>query len=126
MTAAISWVAKTAGLVFSLLITLSLIGSLAAITTGGDGPDPVPRTGVPEPTIAAAPSPRAMEAVPRRARLVSLDAGIEATPVPAARPRDDDPLRWLEPLTYALVALAGLMTVAVALLWRIAERLAAR
>lgn len=125
---ALAWLGRTVVLVLSLLATLSIIGSIAAIPSGSiegrlgierprqDRIIPAPTNAPDRPRIA---KPEMPQPRPGASQMVETFA------TPAQPPRDDL-LRWLEPLTYAVIALAGMMAIAVLFLWRIAAALDAR
>jgi hypothetical protein len=107
-------------LVLAGMVTLSIIGSIAAIPSGsietrigletepqiGEPPTPVPQ---PE---TEAPAP---QAEPEEEAVGEGTPGM-AGAVPAPRPTDAE--RWLEAITYALLALVGVAALASLLLWR--------
>ena len=108
-------------LVLAGMITLSIIGAIAAIPSGTvqtrmgmeprAWPEPQPETEpqpVPEP-VAEEPAP-APVTVPPAAPSQTVLAPAPKEPV--------DPARWLEAITYALLALAGLIAFATILLFR--------
>ena len=105
-------------LVLAGLVSLSIIGSIAAIPSGtiesrigmapgGRQPAPEAADQLPEPR----PQPQAQQGV------TSSEAGVTATAAPAPD-RRGDPALWLEAITYALLALVGLAALAAMLLWR--------
>jgi hypothetical protein len=112
------WILRTAMLVFAGLVTLSMLGAIAAIPSGSSGgffterlsPFPQPAPQQPEPQLRrgteerAAPLPSSSEG----ATMISE----AAQSAPAAR---ED---WLETIAYALLALAGLFAIALLLLAR--------
>ncbi len=118
------WLGRVIMLVLAGMITLSIIGSIAAIPSGSietrmgieqaqwpapqpeTQPRPVPPEPVQQQPAETAPQPAAPPApamVPARA------------PAPSPPP---DPARWLEAITYALIALAGIAAFATILFWR--------
>lgn len=123
MTGALAWTGRLVFLVLAMLAALSIIGSIAAIPSSVAGqrlglerpqaarsyPPPVDRT-APPPSPNPPPRP---DDIARPGQQVT--ASTISTP---AEPERDDPLLWLEPLTYAVLALAGLLAIAVLLLWR--------
>ncbi|HZF42578.1 MAG TPA: hypothetical protein VEZ48_04145 [Sphingomonadaceae bacterium] len=129
MTGPLHWLARLAVLTLSLLATLSILGAIASIGTAdmagrpagdrGTVLDPSDARQVQRP--ATAPAERAAA---ERARPAGEGGRSEA--VVFAPPPPPDPLRWLEPLTYAVLALAVLAAMAVLLLWRIALQLERR
>lgn len=120
MSGAFAWLGRLAVLSLSLLATLSIIGSIAAIPSGSvEG-----RLGLERPpgerTVAPATEPRERR-MPSEPEMPQPGTGasqiVESIAIPVA-PERDDPLRWLEPLTYALIALAGFMALGVLFLWQ--------
>lgn len=118
---ALDWLFRTAMLALAGLVTLSMLASIAAISTeagpagwiGGDEPQTAEPVAEPE---SDPPRPAAVEAAAEAAEEVG-EAG--ATLAPAAR----EPARWLEAIAYALLALAGLLAIALLLLARAAREL---
>ena len=120
MTGALTWLGRLTVLALSLLATLSIIGAIAAIPSGSvEG-----RLGIDRPQAEPGALPEAQPAEtilsPEHSIIPSQPA---AEPVVHSRQQGverkrDDPLRWLEPLTYAVIALAGLMALAVLFLWQ--------
>ena len=115
------WMVRMVMLVLAGLVTLSILGALAAMSNSAavdvvEGPPP-----------ATAPIARTAER-PTPSRTAPPDSlGPGAGPSPgqqangtgsagAAAPERSD--RWLEAITYALLALAGLLALAILLLWR--------
>jgi len=119
MSGALAWLGRLIVLTLSLLATLSIIGSIAAIPSGsvegrlGLEPPQADRVALPEtePAETAAPMPSA------GARDLAGER-VAQSRRQAVAPELDDPLRWLEPLTYAVIALAGLMALVVLFLWQ--------
>ena len=121
------WVVRTVMLVLAGLVTLSILGSIAAVSNqagvpGFSGtrerpvsaPVPVPeREPAPEPAADAAPSPPPAQQTPQ------ADSGSagELVAVPAP-PEEERPERWLEAIAYALLAISGLLALLLVLLWR--------
>ncbi len=120
MTGFLDWAGRVAMLVLAGLITLSIIGAIASIPSGsiesriGFEPREWPRQAQPmEPQPRALPQPRPEPEV------------LAAPPVPRPgtvrvqapeEPNEAGP--WLEAITYALLAIAGLVALGVILLWR--------
>lgn len=126
MTGALTWLGRTAVLTLSLLATLSILGSIAAIPSGSvEG-----RLGLPRPQSEITTERSLERSLPAPAspgpRMPQPGSGGSQTVEAIAVPEPDERLRWLEPLTYAVIALAGLMAIAVLLLWRIVVALDAR
>jgi hypothetical protein len=113
----LDWVARVVMLALAGMVSLSIIGSIAAIPSGSiEG-----RIGIdqsqpssPEPTAedrsSPTPTPEATPSAEPGPGQISI-----AAPAPPERP---DPARWLEAITYALLALVGLSALATLLLWR--------
>jgi hypothetical protein len=123
MTRFTEWLGRVIMLVLAGMVTLSLIGAIASIPSGSietrlgveprqDWPEPraSERSPVPEQEQASsAPAPQPEAQSPRHAGEM---VAVPAPPPPA------DPARWLEAITYALLALVGLMALGMLLLWR--------
>jgi hypothetical protein len=123
------WVVRTVMLVLAGLVTLSILGSIAAMSNQAGVPGlsaerqrpvlaPAPKPQVAEPqqsdTAAALPSEPPPQAQPPQAQ---PPAGTELVAVPAP-PEKERPERWLEAIVYALLAIAGLLALLLVLLWR--------
>ncbi|HEY0148170.1 MAG TPA: hypothetical protein VGB70_04130 [Allosphingosinicella sp.] len=118
------WVVRTAMLVLAGLVTLSILGSIAAMSNDatfapGDLREPPVLTPAPQPSAAEpAPGPAAPPAEPAQS------ASAAETTVPGdlvtvpAQPETPRPERWLEAIAYALLAIAGLLALLLILLWR--------
>jgi hypothetical protein len=115
------WLGRVVMLVLAGMITLSIIGAIAAIPSGSIetrmGMEP---TAWPEPHLKErrpAPPPRPQPEVEREATAPAAASapGIVAA---AAAPERDEPERWLESITYILLALAGTAAFATILFWR--------
>ena len=123
-------------LILAGLVSLSLLGAIAALTTPSSLPpattaggppalDPVavPESSTPQPETV----PQENGAAPAEGESVAAGAGGEGVAVAAAPPPDKDPLeRWLEAIAYALLALAGIAAIGVLLLWRLLVELRRR
>lgn len=118
------WLGRVIMLVLAGMITLSIIGSIAAIPSGSipsqagidprDWPRPEIREEAPRP--AAPPAARPEPPQPKAATPGSPQGRfVVAAPAPQEPPHPSD---WLEAITYALFALAGLAALAALLLWR--------
>ena len=111
------WLGRVIMLVLAGMITLSIIGAIAAIPSGGlperigmSGSEvSAPPVSEPAPTHAA---PRDRATSPQS---TDADADVGLTP---AEPERLDPGRWLEAITYALLALVGIAALATLILWR--------
>ena len=118
-TTIFDWVARVAMLGMAGLVTLSILGSIAAMTndpgTGfaaGDRPS-IEAERADEREAAQAPS------VPQEGNMAAAVPGESqgATAV-AVRPAEDDKqTRWLEAIAYALLAVAGVGALGVLMLW---------
>jgi len=124
-TTIFDWIARTAMLVMAGLVTLSILGSIAAMTNdpgvglaGGDRP----LVGAqPAAEREASPAPPLPEQDDRAA---AAPAGREGAAATAARPAgEDEQARWLEAITYALLAIAGVGAIGVLMLWQAVREL---
>jgi hypothetical protein len=122
---ALDWAGRAVMLVLAFMVTLSIIGSIAAIPSGsienrmGMAPErhPLP------PESEQAPEPSAVEPIEGyRTDRAAAPASGQRMAAPAPEPADRD--RWLEAITYALLALAGIAALACLLLWRGLRRIA--
>jgi hypothetical protein len=121
---AIDWFGRAVMLVLAGLVTLSIIGSIAAIPSGsienriGMAPAPQPLP----PEAEQAPERPAIDAIEgSRADPAAPGSG---QPMAAPAPEPTDPDRWLEAITYALLAIVGLAALGCLLLWRGLRRIA--
>ncbi|HZG09527.1 MAG TPA: hypothetical protein VEZ70_11170 [Allosphingosinicella sp.] len=122
------WLVRTVMLVLAGLVTLSILGSIAAMSNDaapGPARGPAERIAAPlpeqpqqpqqpSPPSAAAPSPTEPPAEPPPA---ATGAG-DFIPAPAPPETRSDCDRWLEAIAFALLAIAGLIAIALVLLWR--------
>jgi hypothetical protein len=125
-TTIFDWIVRTAMLAMAGLVTLSILGAIAAMTndTGkrfaAPGDRPVIRGERAEEREAAqAPSlPEAgnMAATPQA-------EGPVGAAVVAKAPAEDEDERWLEAIAYALLALAGIGALGVLMLWNVVREL---
>ena len=114
------WLGRVIMLVLAGMITLSIIGAIAAIPSGGlperigmvDREAPVPPDAQPSP--APAPAPRAAE----ETKGEGTGPGDDRASMASAAGQPVDPAEWLEAITYALLALVGIAAFATILLWR--------
>lgn len=111
------WLGRVVMLVLAGMITLSIIGAIAAIPSGSL-PERVGMTErqappSPETQPTPAPAPR-----PSNDEVSAEDAAGNAVSVAPARPEPVDPAEWLEAITYALLALVGVAALATLILWR--------
>jgi hypothetical protein len=125
MTRFWEWLGRVIMLVLAGMITLSIIGAIAAIPSQStetrlrvepqrDWSQPTPRTEPlpPRPLPRAVPESRPAAPPPPRARTQVIEAPAPAPPPPTTA------ADWLEAITYALLALVGIGVGAVLLLWR--------
>jgi hypothetical protein len=116
------WLGRVIMLALAGMITLSIIGAIAAIPSGsietrmGMEPTAWPEPSYQEPRPAPPPRPQP-EAEPEP--VASAPAPAETSAVVAApAPREEGAERWLESITYILLALAGIAAFGTILLWR--------
>lgn len=113
----LEWLGRVAMLVLAGMITLSIIGAIAAIPSGIDTRMGVEQATRQLPPPEASPEPLESEASLDPAEGGPADAAVAAAVAPEAD-EADDPVRWLEAITYALLALAGIAALATVILWR--------
>ncbi|HEX8124943.1 MAG TPA: hypothetical protein VF548_05110 [Allosphingosinicella sp.] len=120
------WIVRTAMLVMAGLVTLSILGAIAAMTN-----DPGVRFAAPgdRPIVEGEPAEERQAAqppsVPEEGN-VALSAGRGQSQSGAVAPRpshDDLAARWLEAIAYGLLALVGIGALAVLMLWNIVHEL---
>jgi hypothetical protein len=120
------WVVRTTMLVLAGLVTLSILGSIAAMSN--DAGMPGLPGGRDRPVLSPAPEPQpdaerqppgntAAAPPPTQAAQAGSPSGGELVAVPAP-PEEVRPERWLEAIAYALLAIAGLLALLLILLWR--------
>jgi hypothetical protein len=116
------WLGRVIMLALAGMITLSIIAAIAAIPSGsietrmGMEPSAWPEPSYQEPRPAPPPRPQP-EAEPRP--VASAAAPAETSSVAAApAQKEDGAERWLESITYILLALAGIAAFATILFWR--------
>jgi hypothetical protein len=124
-TAALEWIARLVSLVLAGLVTLSIIGAIAAIPSRSIGTrigyEPARQVPQPQP-VEPAPRPEPSPARQDAGRSAPAPGTTGAAAAPAAE-ATDEAAEWLEAITYALMALVGIAALAVLLLWRgLAER----
>lgn len=114
------WVVRTVMLVLAGLVTLSILGSIAALSE---------QSGIPggfrereRPVAAPEPQPAQAQPTPEAQQNTSTanspaEGAGEPSAVPAP-PEEERPERWLEAIAYALLAIAGLLALLLILLWR--------
>jgi hypothetical protein len=122
---AIDWFGRAVMLVLAGMVTLSIIGSIAAIPSGSIenriGMAPAPQTLPPE---AEQPPERPAVDPIEGSRTGRAAAPAQGQPMAAPAPEPTDPDRWLEAITYALLAIVGLAALGCLLLWRGLRRIA--
>lgn len=119
------WLGRVVMLVLAGMITLSIIGAIAAIPSGSNLPRQIgleraaPPQPQAEPAPERAPEP-APEPGPEAGGAVEMPTGnrIERVTRAPAAPEPVDPAEWLEVIAYALLALVGLGALGIVLLWR--------
>jgi hypothetical protein len=117
------WLGRVIMLVLAGMITLSIIGAIAAIPSGSNLPrqigfDRSLQHELPQ-RVEPVPSETAVEPATPSEPETAAQAG-SAAPAPApAQPEPADPAEWLEVIAYALLALAGLAALGILLLWRL-------
>ena len=116
------WVGRVIMLALSGMITLSIIGAIAAIPSGSLPQDvrfERERWSVPEPREEPLPAPRP-QPQPQTEQGVppGAESSRQAVTVVPAPEKPVEPADWLEAIFYALLALVGLAALAVLLLWR--------
>jgi len=119
----LDWISRAVMLVLAGMVTLSVVGVIEAIPRGAMQ-DRVgierPRQQQPqrEPQQAPEPQPQQADQIQPEPGLAA-SAGVSGPAALAPAPiEDDDVERWLEAITYALMALVGLLAIATILLWR--------
>lgn len=123
----LEWVIRTAMLVLAGLVTLSILGSIAAVSNQVGDPGaiggrdrvvlaPTPEPGPAQPDTQPA-APAAPDAQPSTPQAGGTAAPGEMVMVPAP-PEAPNPDRWLEAIAYALLAIAGLLAFLLILVWR--------
>ncbi|HEX8224122.1 MAG TPA: hypothetical protein VF605_09925 [Allosphingosinicella sp.] len=115
------WVARTAMLVMAGLVTLSILGAIAAMTN-----DPGTRFAAPgDRPVVEGEQAEQREAVPASPApgpsgegnlATAPDQGQRGTIVAAPPPIEDKVARWLEAIAYALLALVGVAALGVLML----------
>lgn len=120
-TTIFDWIMRTAMLAMAGLVTLSILGSIAAMTndpgtgTGfvpGDRPRIEGEPAVERQAAQAPPLPGEGNAT-EAASAEGQGNAVAAAPVAA----EDKEARWLEAIAYALLALAGIGALGVLMLW---------
>ncbi|PSJ41627.1 hypothetical protein [Allosphingosinicella deserti] len=110
------WFVRTLMLVLAGLVTLSILGSIAAISTSNGGTSML--AGKRDPgSLPGAPATEG-ESDPELPRNIGASVGPEAVkeveapdPAQASVPRTAPDPRWIEAVAYALLGLAGLVAI---------------
>ncbi len=120
------WLGRTLLLVMAGLATLSIIASVASVSNiHGTSPDRAGTQSIAERTEAPEPPPvEPREPRPGPDSIGSDDEGGVLAALSAADEEDGEIARWLESLTYAVLALAGFAAAALLILLRITALLA--
>jgi hypothetical protein len=117
------WVVRTGMLVLAGLVTLSILGSIAAMSNDVGSPGGVgvrrPPALAPQPAEPSAqpPAPSTQADPQASSPTPTAPATGEYVTVPAP-PEPPKPERWLEAIAYALLAIAGLLALVLIALWR--------
>jgi hypothetical protein len=122
-TTIFDWIARTAMLVMAGLVTLSILGSIAAMTN-----DPGTGFAATDRPVAEREEVRETAQAPSAAQEGNPEAvapsGSRGTTIAAPPPAPQDkPARWLEAIAYALLALAGIGALGVLMLWNLVREL---
>src|SRR5687767_8986979 len=124
-TTIFDWIARTAMLVMAGLVTLSILGSIAAMTN-----DPGTGFATGDRPVIEGERAQDREAAPARAgpeegnvAAAAPAEGQGATAVAARPAGEDKTARWLEAIAYALLALAGIGALGVLMLWSLVREL---
>lgn len=125
----LDWLGRTLLLVMAGLATLSIVASVASVSNiHGTAPDRADMRSIAEPTQAPQPEPGERADPGERASPTDPVAADDQSGVlaalSAADAEDAEIARWLESLTYAVLALAGFMAAALLVLLRITALLA--
>ncbi|HEY0013701.1 MAG TPA: hypothetical protein VGB79_12720 [Allosphingosinicella sp.] len=121
---ALDTLVRIVAMVLAGMVTLSILGAIAAMSEGGGRPafplDPRP-SAMPEPRIEG-PAPE-----PARDGLRRSGSSGETTVTAAAPPQPPGPeersAQWLEVIAYVLFAIAFLLALGVLALWRLSTNL---
>jgi hypothetical protein len=115
------WLGRVIMLVLAGMITLSIVGAIAAIPSGSlperiviAERQPIP----PQPEVQPTPAPPAPEPRPTPEEARPQGPQGKQVAVAPAPPPKPDPAEWLEAITYALLALVGIAALATLILWR--------
>jgi hypothetical protein len=116
MSGALDAIARFVMLVLAGLVSLSIIGAIAAMSSAGG---PRPAAPPPEAVRIAPAEPQAeAPAAPAPGSEVTSN-GVGVPVVTVAQPEQPDPAeKWLEAIAYALMAITGLLALIALILWR--------
>lgn len=122
----LDWLGRTLLLVMAGLATLSIIASVASVSNiHGDVPSRPGSETIAEPfEMPGTPPVEMNEREATDALVAPMDEGGVLTALSATDAQDGEIARWLESLTYAVLALAGFMAAALLVLLRITALLA--
>jgi hypothetical protein len=121
------WIVRTAMLAMAGLVTLSILGAIAAMTN-----DPGTRFAAPRDRALIQGEPAEEREAARAAPPAGEEKAATTAPSPAGEgavlavappPAEDKVERWLEAIAYALLALAGIGALGVLMLWSILREL---
>jgi len=118
-TTIFDWIARTAMLAMAGLVTLSILGAIAAMTN-----DPGTGFAAGDRPLLEAERAKEAEAVPAPSApreggpTAAAPTGSQDAAAAAASPaEEDEEARWLEAIAYALLAIAGICALGVLMLW---------
>lgn len=116
------WLGRVIMLALAGMITLSIIGAIAAIPNGIVPQQlgferPFPPTPQPEAVAPVPPAQPGDSAAPDTAVPPAAGNQVQQVTLTPAAPQPADAAKWLEVIAYTLLALAGLGTLAILLLW---------
>ncbi len=117
MHSPLDWIARVIMLVLAGMVSLSIIGAIAAIPSGTIEN----RIGIDQPAVdpgVAPPAPPEAILPPPEDRASTPGAPTDYVDYGPPPPRASDIELWLEAITYALLALVGLAALATLILWR--------
>lgn len=127
----LNWLGRVALLVLSGLATLSIIASMAAVSNIHRSPGPIyadrpPPTATPSPPITETDQPfaRVSDAARPAPETSPPDDQAWISVSPERATQEGDVARWMESLTYAVLALAGFLAATMVILLRISASLA--
>ena len=112
------WLGRIVMLVLAGMVTLSIIGAIAAIPYGSNLPRQIGLER--SPVLRPEPAPTRTDAAPDPDNAMALSDEDQTASVTLAdpQPQSVDAAKWLEVIAYALLALAGLGALGLLLLWR--------